>query len=118
MNKLLALMPSFLVLPFWLLSFLYAIFLPDTLYYALGIYLDLWFPVLESFWGYIIILPLFAIPFLNVGLVILLTFQSFIVLAKFVFGSYEPSMHGFITMYPALWIMLVLSPSMLYKTEE
>ena len=118
MNKLLGLIPGMLIIPFWVLGFLYAIFVPETLYYALGIYLDLWFPVLDSFWGYVIVLPLFAIPFLNAGLLLLLIFQSFMVLAKFIFGSYEPSLHGFITMYPATMAVVVIVVSRLYKDSE
>jgi len=108
MEKLLGLIPGVLVIPFWIFGFLYAIFLPETIYYALGIYLDLWFPTLKTFWGYILIFPLFAVPFLNAGLTFLLIFQSFTVLAKFIFGSYEPSVHGFITMYPACIAVFVL----------
>ena len=108
MEKLLGLIPGVLVIPFWIFGFLYAIFLPETIYYALGIYLDLWFPALKTFWGYILILPLFAVPFLNAALFFLLILQSFIVLAKFIFGSYEPSVHGFITMYPACIAVFVL----------
>ena len=118
MNKLLGLIPGVLIMPFWVLGLLYAIFVPETLYYALGIYLDLWFPILDSFWGYLIVLPLFAIPFLNAGLMLLLIFQSFAVLAKFIFGSYEPSLHGFITMYPAIMAIVVLVVSRLYKDNE
>ena len=118
MNKLLGLIPGVLIIPFWILGFLYAIFIPETLYYALGIYLDLWFPILDSFWGYLIVLPLFAIPFLNAGLILLLIFQSFTVLAKFLFGSYEPSLHGFITMYPACMAIVVLVVSRLYNAIE
>jgi hypothetical protein len=118
MGKLIGLIPSFLIVPFWLFGFLYAIFLPDTLYYALGIYFDLWFPILETFWGYIILLPLFGIPLLSGVLCYLLIFQSFIVLAKFTFGSYEPSLHGFVTMYPACMTIFVLIVSFLFKDRE
>ena len=118
MNKLLGLIPGILIIPFWILGFLYAIFIPETLYYALGIYLDLWFPILNTFWGYLIVIPIFAIPFLNAGLILLLIFQSFTVLAKFIFGTYEPSLHGFITMYPAIMAIVVLAVSLLYKDSE
>ena len=118
MNKLLGLIPGVLIIPFWILGFLYAIFIPETLYYALGIYLDFWFPILNTFWGYLIVIPIFAIPFLNAGLILLLIFQSFTVLAKFLFGSYEPSLHGFITMYPACMAIVVLVVSRLYNAIE
>ena len=115
MKKILDFIPGALSVPFFILSILYAIFLPDTIYYALGIYLDLWFPVLETFWAYIIIFFLAAIPFLNIGLFFLLIFQSFAVLLKFIFGSYDPSLHGFVTMYPACMIVFVLLFNMLSR---
>jgi len=73
------------------------------------------FPLLETFWGYVIAGILFAIPLLNFGLILLLIVQSFIVLAKFIFGSYDPSFHGFITMYPASMVLLVLGFTLLEK---
>jgi hypothetical protein len=89
MERILALIPKVLIVPFWIVGLLYAILLPETIYYALGIYLDLWFPVLQTFWGYIIVFILFAIPLLNLGLSCLLVLQSFVVLLKFIFGSYD-----------------------------
>ena len=91
------------------------VLLPDTIYYAFGIYFDMWFPILETFWGYVIVGLLFAVPLLNIGLLLLLLVQSFIVLAKFVFGSYDPSFHGFITMYPACMTIVVLVLTLLDK---
>lgn len=117
MERLLGLVPGVFMIPFWIFGILYAIFLPETIYYALGIYFDLWFPTLKSFWGYIIAFVLFAIPILNAALLLLLIFQSFIVLAKFIFGSYEPSIHGFITMYPACIAGIILASYLLGKEK-
>lgn len=113
MEKILGLIPKVLIVPFWIVGFLYAILLPETIYYALGIYLDLWFPVLQTFWGYIIVFILFAIPLLNIALSCLLVLQSFAVLLKFIFGSYDPSLHGFVTMFPACMLALVLVVNLL-----
>jgi hypothetical protein len=88
-------------------SFSYAILLPDTTYYMLGIMFDLWFPILESFWGYVIVVGILMIPFVNVVFFGLLLLQSAIVVLKFLFGSYEPSLHGVITMIPALMVVVV-----------
>jgi hypothetical protein len=115
MEKILGMIPGVLSIPFFILSILYAIFLPDTIYYALGIYLDLWFPVLETFWGYIIVFILFTIPLLNVGLICLLILQSFAVLLKFIFGSYDPSLHGFVTMFPACMTTIALLLNLLSR---
>jgi hypothetical protein len=115
MEKILGMIPSVLTIPFFILSILVAIFLPDTVYYALGIYLNLWFPVLETFWGYIIVLILFSIPLLNVGLICLLILQSFAVLLKFIFGSYDPSLHGFVTMFPACMATIALLLNLLSR---
>ena len=113
MDKIIGLIPKVLVVPFGAIGLLYAIFLPETIYYALGIYLDLWFPLLQTFWGYIIVLILFGIPLLNIGLSCLLVLQSFTVLIKFIFGSYDPSLHGFVTMFPAGMLALALMASSL-----
>ena len=113
MKKFLELIPAALIVPFWIVGFLYAILIPETIYYALGIYLDLWFPVLQTFWGYIIVGILFLIPLLNFALGGLLVFQSFAVLLKFIFGSYDPSLHGFVTMYPACMLALAILASFL-----
>ena len=115
MEKILGIIPGVLTIPFFILSILVAIFLPDTVYYALGIYLNLWFPVLETFWGYIIVLILFSIPLLNVGLICLLILQSFAVLLKFIFGSYDPSLHGFVTMFPACMATIALLLNLLSR---
>jgi hypothetical protein len=115
MEKILGMIPGVLTIPFFILSILVAIFLPDTVYYALGIYLNLWFPVLETFWGYIIVLILFSIPLLNVGLICLLILQSFAVLLKFIFGSYDPSLHGFVTMFPACMATIALLLNLLSR---
>lgn len=111
MKSLINIIPAVLVIPFWILNLLYFVFLPETLYYALGIYFDIWFPILQSFWGYIILFILFLIPFINIALVLLLIFQSFAVVFIFLFGSYEPSVHGYITMYPAIFGMVVFAIS-------
>lgn len=102
-------------MPMLLAGLVYALFLPETLYYALGIYFDLWFKTLNSFWGYPILFVLIASPFLNIGLALLLLFQSFHVLFKIIFTSYDPSFHGFITTYPAVVISLVLIMMVLSK---
>ncbi len=115
MGKIIDYIPGVLIVPFWVLGLLYAVLLPDTIYYAFGIYFDMWFPILETFWGYVIVGLLFAVPLLNIGLFFLLLLQSFIVLAKFIFGSYDPSFHGFITMYPACMTIVVLVLTLLDK---
>lgn len=106
--KILDLVPSFLAIPYILGSLLYFMFVPDTLYYALGIYFDMWFPVLTEFWGYLIVLVLVGLPIISFLLYALLLFQSFHVLFKFVFDTYDPSFHGYVTMYPASLIILSL----------
>lgn len=100
-----------------LLGSLYAFVLPDTLYYALGVYTGFWFPFLESFLGYLIVIFLLIIPFVNILLAILLIFQSFHVSFKFLIGIYEPSsFHGYITMVLAMQFCLVAF-SFLFKNE-
>jgi len=110
-NKIFGLLPGVIAIPAILGAILYAIFLPETAYYALGIYLDLWFPTLKGFWGYPVFFILLMIPFVNVILVALLSFQSFHVLIKFVFGFYDPSFHGFVTMYPATLLLIAIAIS-------
>ena len=106
--------PGVLTIPFWIGSILYFLFLPEITYYALGIYLDIWIPALNSFWGFPILFILLFIPFVGVILIWLLTFQSFMVLLKFLFTSYYPrdELLGFVTMYPAT--MLIISYSVSY----
>ena len=113
--KIINLVPGVLTIPFFLGSLLYAIFLPETVFYALGIYLDLWFPLLKEIWGYPLVFIIMMIPIVNIVLTILLTFQSFHVLIKYIFGYYDPSFHGFVTMYPAAIILLVLAFSVFTK---
>ena len=116
-NKIFGLIPGILTIPAGLGAILYAIFLPETAYYALGIYLDLWFPILKGFWGYPIFFIILMIPFASVILVALLSFQSFHVLFKFVFGFYDPSFHGFVTMYPAALILVAIALSFLTRDK-
>ena len=116
-NKIFGLVPGVLTIPAALGAILYAIFLPETAYYALGIYLDLWFPVLKGFWGYPVFFIILMIPFVSVILVSLLSFQSFHVLIKFVFGFYDPSFHGFVTMYPAALILVAIALSFLTRDK-
>ena len=107
----------FITIPLLLVSISYAILLPDTLYFALGIYFDLWFEILKSFWGYAILLILLLIPFVNIGLGLLLTFQSYNVVYKYIFTSYEPSLHGFITMQPAI-VLTFAAISVLFSSKR
>ena len=113
--KILDFVPSFLAIPYILGSLLYFIFVPDTLYYALGIYFDMWFPVLTEFWGYLIVLVLIGLPIISFMLYALLLFQSFHVVFKFVFDTYDPSFHGYVTMYPASLIILSLAAILIGK---
>ena len=108
-KSILAFTPGLLQIPFFIGTLLYFVFLPDITYYALGIYLDLWFPTLRTFWGYPILFILFALPIVNVILTILLTFQSFYVLFIFLIGSYYPrdELLGFVTMYPAAATIII-----------
>lgn len=108
-------LPSILAIPLAVLGLLYALFVPETLYYALGIMLGLWIPVLEGWFGYVVFFLLLMVPILNVGIMVLLVVQSFIVTGKFIFGTYDPSIHGFITMYPAVVGSIVLLTSLFSK---
>ena len=101
--------PNLLKIPFFIGTFLYFILLPDIAYYALGIYFDLWFPILRTFWGYPFLFILFLIPIVGVVLTWLLVFQSFYVLFFFVIGSYYPrdELLGFVTMYPAAATIII-----------
>jgi hypothetical protein len=117
-NKIITLIPSVLTIPAILGAILYAIFLPETAHYALGIYLDLWFPLLKGFWGYPIFFLLLMIPFVSMVLIALLSFQSFHVLFQFVFGLYDPSFHGFVTMFPATLVIITLALSLLLSNKE
>ena len=112
--------PGILIIPFYIGSFLYFILLPDITYYALGIYLDIWIPSLRTFWGFPILFILICIPFVNVILVWLLTFQSFWVLFKFVIGSYYPTdqLLGFVTMYPATVVIISYTVAYVISRSE
>ena len=116
-NKILDIVPGILTIPLGVCALAYAVFLPDTVYYALGIYLGLWFPLLTTFWGYLILFLMLMIPGVNIVLLLLLTFQSFHVLIKYVLGMYDPSLHGLITMYPASAVILVFIFSLLLKKD-
>ena len=100
--------PGVLIIPFWIGSLLYLILLPEITYYALGIMLNIWIPSLATPWGYLILILLLAIPFVNAILTILLTIQSFWVLLKFLVGAYYPrdELLGFVTMYPASVVVI------------
>lgn len=100
--------PGVLIIPFWIGSLLYLIFLPEITYYALGIMLNIWIPSLATPWGYLILIILLAIPLVNVALTFLLTIQSFWVLFKFLIGAYYPrdELLGFVTMYPASVVVI------------
>ena len=112
--------PGILIIPFYIGSFLYFILLPDITYYALGIYLDIWIPSLRTFWGFPILFILICIPFVNVILLWLLTFQSFWVLFKFVIGSYYPTdqLLGFVTMYPATVVIISYTVAYVISRSE
>ena len=112
--------PPILIIPFYIGSFLYFIFLPDITYYALGIYFDMWFPILRTFWGYPILFILFLIPIVSIVLTWLLIFQSFYVLFIFLIGSYYPrdELLGFVTMYPAAAAIIIFAFSKLMSSES
>ena len=112
--------PGILIIPFYIGSFLYFILLPDITYYALGIYLDIWIPSLRTFWGFPILFILICIPFVNVILLWLLTFQSFWALFKFVIGSYYPTdqLLGFVTMYPATVVIISYTVAYVISRSE
>lgn len=108
MYKFIRAIPIILELPFLLAYLTYAIFLPETIYYGLGIYFDLWYPTLKTFWGFPIVFILILIPFINTALALMLMIQSIHVVIKYLLGLYEPSTHGFITMIPAATLTLYL----------
>ena len=112
--------PPILIIPFYIGSFLYFIYLPDITYYALGIYFDMWFPILRTFWGYPILFIIFLIPIVSIALTWLLIFQSFYVLFIFVIGSYYPrdELLGFVTMYPAAATIIIFIFSKLMSSES
>jgi hypothetical protein len=101
MNKVIRAIPIILELPFLLAYLAYALFLPETIYYGLGIYFDLWYPILKTFWGFPILFIVILIPFVNTALALMLMIQSIHVTVKYLLGLYDPSTHGFITMVPA-----------------
>ena len=107
--------PGVLSIPLGICALLYAIFLPETFYYLLGIYFNMWFPILTTFWGYPLLFILLMVPVVSAVLMFLFVLQSFHVLFKFIFGMYDPSFHGFVTMYPAATVLLVLIVSRFVK---
>jgi hypothetical protein len=108
MNKVIRAIPIILELPFLLAYLAYALFLPETIYYGLGIYFDLWYPILKTFWGFPILFIVILIPFVNTALALMLMIQSIHVTVKYLLGLYDPSTHGFITMVPAATLGLYL----------
>jgi hypothetical protein len=112
--------PNILSIPFLIGSFLYFILMPDITYYALGIYLDIWLPILRTFWGYPILFILLCIPIVNLALIWLLILQSFWVLLKFLVGVYYPrdELLGFVTMYPATVIIITYTISFFLSRRE
>ncbi len=120
-NKVSRFIPPVLMIPVALGSLLYLIFLPESAYFLFGIYFDLWFPVLKGIWGYPVFFVILMVPYVNAILLLLLSLQSFHVLVKFILGTYDPSFHGFVTMYPAVTIVATAVFSalfVLFKEKE
>lgn len=74
--------------------------LPFIVFYGLGIYAGLWIGLLNGPVGYIVVYGVLCVPVLKwIGLV-LLCLQSMHVSLKYIAGTYEPSLLGYLTMVP------------------
>lgn len=84
----------------------YIFALPLVVFYGLGIYSGLWIGLLKGPIGYIIVCGVLCVPILKWIVLVLLCLQSMHVSLKYLAGTYDPSLIGFLTMIPFTIFML------------
>lgn len=78
----------------------YVAVLPFIVFYGLGIYAGMWIGLLKGPVGYIVVYGILCVPVLRWIVLVLLCLQSLHVSLKYILGTYDPSLLGYLTMVP------------------